>query len=284
MALGLAIGRIGCFLNGCCFGGVPANPLPWAVTFPEQSPPYMRQVEEGKILLHGMAFKGTATRQVVEISDVAPDSAAEKAGLQKEDQVVEIRAQMPEEKTPRILFNATEGADDQTATTPHDLSLGAAQRALLAIKGEGTQIIINTPEKEYSWKITKADEPPPRSLPVHPTQLYSAIDAGLLCLLLLAFDPFRTRDGQVLALMLTVHPIARFLLESIRTDEPKVYPLPFAAHGVSISQLISVLIFIGAIGLWCYIFLRMPRLDGSDLPPDETETEVVEPDIPPANV
>ncbi|HEY2147090.1 MAG TPA: prolipoprotein diacylglyceryl transferase, partial [Pirellulales bacterium] len=48
MALGLGIGRIGCFLNGCCFGGV-APTLPWAVEFPEQSPPYMRQVELGQI-------------------------------------------------------------------------------------------------------------------------------------------------------------------------------------------------------------------------------------------
>jgi len=31
-ALGLAIGRIGCFLNGCCFG-LPTN-LPWGLKFP----------------------------------------------------------------------------------------------------------------------------------------------------------------------------------------------------------------------------------------------------------
>lgn len=34
-ALGLGIGRLGCFLNGCCFGN-PAD-LPWAVRFPTQS-------------------------------------------------------------------------------------------------------------------------------------------------------------------------------------------------------------------------------------------------------
>lgn len=34
-ALGIAIGRIGCFLNGCCFG-VPAS-VPWCVHFPEDS-------------------------------------------------------------------------------------------------------------------------------------------------------------------------------------------------------------------------------------------------------
>lgn len=34
-ALGYAIGRIGCFLNGCCFG-LPAK-LPWGVVFPHGS-------------------------------------------------------------------------------------------------------------------------------------------------------------------------------------------------------------------------------------------------------
>ena len=43
------------------------------------------------------------------------------------------------------------------------------------------------------------DRPLPRSLPVHPTQLYSTIDALILCFLLLAFDPFRRRDGAVIA-------------------------------------------------------------------------------------
>lgn len=38
----LAFGRIGCFLNGCCFGK-PTN-LPWAVRFPYDSPPYRSQV------------------------------------------------------------------------------------------------------------------------------------------------------------------------------------------------------------------------------------------------
>ncbi len=37
-ALGLAFGRIGCFLNGCCFG-TPSD-LPWAVVFPTGSIPY----------------------------------------------------------------------------------------------------------------------------------------------------------------------------------------------------------------------------------------------------
>ena len=60
---------------------------------------------------------------------------------------------------------------------------------------------------------------PQRSLPVHPTQLYSSINAFLLCFFLLAFEPFKRHDGMVFALMLTIYPMARFLLEIIRTDE-----------------------------------------------------------------
>ena len=48
LMLGLAIGRLGCFLNGCCFGG--ACDLPWAVTFPALSPPHVHQVERGRPL------------------------------------------------------------------------------------------------------------------------------------------------------------------------------------------------------------------------------------------
>ncbi|MCU0641097.1 MAG: prolipoprotein diacylglyceryl transferase [Candidatus Margulisbacteria bacterium] len=35
ISIGYAIGRLGCFLNGCCFG-LPTN-LPWGVTFPAGS-------------------------------------------------------------------------------------------------------------------------------------------------------------------------------------------------------------------------------------------------------
>lgn len=38
LGLGLALARIGCFLNGCCFG-TPTD-LPWGVSFPPDSIPY----------------------------------------------------------------------------------------------------------------------------------------------------------------------------------------------------------------------------------------------------
>ena len=42
IALGIAIGRLGCFLNGCCYGDV--CDLPWAVSFPKHSPPWDAEV------------------------------------------------------------------------------------------------------------------------------------------------------------------------------------------------------------------------------------------------
>jgi phosphatidylglycerol---prolipoprotein diacylglyceryl transferase len=44
LMVGLALGRVGCFLNGCCWGATCDQP--WAVTFPYGSPAYESQVEE----------------------------------------------------------------------------------------------------------------------------------------------------------------------------------------------------------------------------------------------
>lgn len=58
-ALGLGFGRIGCFLNGCCFGKV-ASHIPWAVRFPrtldktgmvDGSPAFLHQYEVGLVHL-----------------------------------------------------------------------------------------------------------------------------------------------------------------------------------------------------------------------------------------
>lgn len=49
IALGLAIGRIGCLLNGCCYGADASASLPWAIQFPYGSDAYVDAYHQGRI-------------------------------------------------------------------------------------------------------------------------------------------------------------------------------------------------------------------------------------------
>ncbi|MBQ7109991.1 MAG: prolipoprotein diacylglyceryl transferase [Thermoguttaceae bacterium] len=54
LLLGVSIGRIGCLMNGCCFGG-PCD-APWGVVFPAGSPAHQLQMEEGATSLYGLTL------------------------------------------------------------------------------------------------------------------------------------------------------------------------------------------------------------------------------------
>jgi len=224
MLLGLALGRVGCFLNGCCFGGV--CDLPWAVRFPVGSPPYVQHAEEGKIFLYGLKLLGPDD-SLPTITEVEPGSPADGRGLK-----------------PGQTFRAVNGA---SVPTVYD-----ARWALIHAHRHGREITLEVAGMAQPVRIP-IPNPLPRSAPVHPTQLYSTIDALVLCLFLLAFDPFKRRDGEVLALFLTFYPINRFLMECIRTDEPGVW-------GTSLTgaQFLSLAILVGVVGLWWYLLRRPP--------------------------
>jgi phosphatidylglycerol:prolipoprotein diacylglycerol transferase len=221
--LGLALGRIGCLLNGCCFGG--ACDLPWAVTFPWGSPAHVRQAQADEIYLHGLKFAPDPRAAV--IAEVEHGAPAEQAGLRAGMRIASING------TP--VWNAD-----------------AARAMLFSVHEPGAPLsIVTVPDNApHRWVLAA---PVPRSHPVHPTQAYGAINGLLLCLLLLAYDPFRRRDGELIALALTVYPITRFLLEAIRTDELAIF-----GTGMSISQNVSLLVLLLAAGVWCYV-LRQPR-------------------------
>ena len=160
LALGIALGRLGCFMNGCCYGD-RCDDLPLGVTFPAHSSPWNDQVRRGLI--------------------------------------------------------------PQTAE---------------------------------------------RSLPIHPTQLYSALDGLVLLALVSAYYPLRRRDGEVLALLAVTYPITRFLIERLRNDEGAFFA------GMTISQNISVLIFAAGVLFWAWLSTR-PAIRYADTAP-----EIAAPQLP----
>jgi phosphatidylglycerol:prolipoprotein diacylglycerol transferase len=187
----------------------------------------MDQASSGKIYIHGLVFQGAADQPAV-IERVEPGSPAAEQGLTPGQQVV-----------------AVNGTRVKT--------VDEADRALLRTFGAGTSVSIQV-AGETQAKTWRLSGEAPRSLPVHPTQLYSLIDALLLFFFLLAYEPFKRRDGELAALVLTIHPVSRFLLEIIRVDEGAVFNT-----GMSISQNISIAIFVGGILLWTYLLRRRPR-------------------------
>lgn len=211
LMLGLAIGRIGCLLNGCCHGGL----CEFGLTFPMNSPPYLHQHSLGQ--LHGFTIGSGENRETVVVTEVQSGGPADVAGLRVGD---EIR---------RINGNAVptlESGRELLAMSPPQLELETDQ-GVVAVSMEAL---------------------PARSRPIHATQIYSAVNGGLLCLLTWSFYPFRRRDGEVFALMLTLYPVSRFLLEMIRNDEPGRFGTPF-----TISQIVSLVLLAAACGLWIYL-------------------------------
>lgn len=103
------------------------------------------------------------------------------------------------------------------------------------------------------------------SLPVHPTQLYSVIDGLVLLVLLSAYYPLRKRDGEVMAVLMLTYPLTRFLIERLRDDESAL------AFGFTISQNISILIFLGGL-VFCYYLSRLPVGRHADLASGPTES------------
>jgi phosphatidylglycerol---prolipoprotein diacylglyceryl transferase len=262
VVLGVAIGRIGCFMNGCCYGG--SSELPWAISFPWGSPPHAVQVERGQVPIQGILFQGTPADPPV-IAWVEPDSAAERAGLAAGQRVTRINGLPIASVEDAELLLIDLGKYFWKLSGDQSYLQSRLKDARIDPASLGSEISIRVAGENAPKGWTLAGSPL-GSRPIHPTQLYSFIDSMLLCLLLLAYYPFRTRDGELAALTMTIHPISRFLIEIIRVDEQPVFQTPW-----SISQNISLLILAGAICLWIYIWRRpaqiaWPAIKGEPLP------------------
>ena len=204
LVLALAIGRIGCFASGCCFG--KPSKLPWAVRFPYASnsfnsqilPNHNRNRPQPYLNLPSDFYDASRLKPYSELTDRQKKSVA-----------------------PGFLF---------------------------CFSGSATQSL---------------------NLFVHPTQLYSSSAAGLLSLTLFLLwrrnkkipaakkgRKFLSADGTVFALMFIFYSVGRFLMEFLRDDNPYEYGWWAVYKGGTISQNISIYIFIAGLVL-LFIFQRI---------------------------
>lgn len=234
MLLGLALGRIGCLMNGCCYGGV-CEGGPVCISFPKYSsvqrdklsPPYEHQLRLGQ--LHGIRIGADDAGKVV-IAAIDPAGPAAPTGIAVGTRIEELNG--------REIANVNE-AHIILATGPPTLTVQTADG------------------KRYRWTTAGF---PDRSLPVQPTQIYSSINALLLFAALWLFFPFRWKNGQVIFLTLGLYAIGRFVLEMIRTDESG-----YLGTSLTISQWVSVISLVALLALGFAIY-RQPRLNPSEWP------------------
>lgn len=227
MALGLAIGRVGCLLNGCCWGGVCDVPLP-AIEFPAGSSPYMQHLYTGQLL--GIKTEPSSNPlyyyRVTEVGN----------GIGKEIGLAEgesFSLSAPDAEQIRYI-------------------VGTAKADLTSVLIDGEQI----------GKVAVPLSKIPRSRGVHPTQIYSSINALVLCLFLWFYWHVRHNDGEVMGLMLILYPTSRFVLELIRNDEAGQF-----GTDLTISQCVSLLTIVCGIALFAYSRMFGTRAEVPKLKP-----------------
>lgn len=83
-------------------------------------------------------------------------------------------------------------------------------------------------------------------VPLHPTQILSAMSAFLIFAILFIMRKKKKFDGQLILLMCILYPIARFTIEFLRADErgPALFGI------LSISQFISLIVFVVSIVIY----------------------------------
>jgi len=147
--------------------------------------------------------------------------------------------------------------DPQTAFKVQTFTSVSTERFPLAV-----QFPTGTGAHGQHVKLKLIPENAPRSLPVHPTQLYEAVLAFAFAFALHVNFRKRRRAGDVFSLMLVGYGTIRFAVEFFRADNAPAY------LGLTISQVISVVfIFAGGLTLlWRGERMLQPQIVTNPLP------------------
>jgi phosphatidylglycerol---prolipoprotein diacylglyceryl transferase len=272
LAWGLAITRIGCFLNGCCWGSMcvdehdPARQkaaIPWAVRFPYSSPAMVQQYKFGEL---------TLPKELI----VNSPSGIENYPLPKEFIDAAIKDGGKTRERVQAQYNAASKAYDDLVKSQADAE--AQKRALAALEAArkarqeyGNALgIVDEQCRKYGLTLPEMAQFAScyRSKPVHPAQLYDTINGLLLSWVLGVIFYYRKRHGAVMGWFLILYSISRIFTELIRSDNP------LDVFGITISQAISTCTFVAGL-LWMWIiYTRLPMVSprvAPYVPPEDEE-------------
>lgn len=250
VSFGLAVGRIGCYLNGCCWG---------QVAVPESQPvPLTAELGQYPLL------SGHGVREQVTTPANTTTQLPQVWGLQTTTGFTYAH-DFSDPKAIRIKVDRLEpGSDAARALTKGD--------AILSVNGieVGSSAEALDPARWPRWKKTldleveqngvkKQVSITPKTVSVFPTQLYEVVSMGLLTVLLLAYQPFRRHDGQLIVLLMLGYGVHRWFNEAIRIE-------PTYALGMTLSQWISLAIIAGGVVLELYLRKTQVRLPKGPVP------------------
>ena len=253
---GLAFGRLGCYLNGCCFGGLCATvpsaepATPWAVRFPYGSPAHVRQWENREVTVPGeLVLSVPALLQPSLVPAATLDLPVDKRELPNrqyqdaQDAYEQAKAESPDSPRTAQLQQALKTAEIRKKKNDLKLvSLDWASRFPSRVAPERRTSVTELQDLASQF----------HSKPVHPAQLYAAVNALLLAGLLAAMFHRRKRHGMVMATLFVLYPITRIILELIRADNPH------DVAGLTISQSVSLGMIIVGVASLLILYKRMP--------------------------
>ncbi|MBL7220705.1 MAG: prolipoprotein diacylglyceryl transferase [Phycisphaerae bacterium] len=199
LMVGLAFGRAGCFLNGCCYGGRCDADWPLAARFPMYSQPLLK-------------FDGRPKNPFSVGAGVSPVYSH-----QLEQRAIELHRHGKEDSPGLAAMQQVDGhINPDPKLLDKSALLRHAEYSKDGKKAYAPVLALLAPESFSDEQIAIASAS--RSLPVRPAQALGFFNALLLASLLGVFFRHRRREGQVFAVLLVIYPITRFLLEGIRRD------------------------------------------------------------------
>jgi phosphatidylglycerol:prolipoprotein diacylglycerol transferase len=256
LAWGLAITRIGCFLNGCCWGATCVDEhdpdrhraqVPWAVRFPYGSPAMVQQYHFGQLTLPKELIVTIGSGETVPLSKDAIQLALADSGRTS-------KALQERMDAARKAFDAAKDAEPAARERLKKESDAASKAFLMHSASLVGQV--EAQARRYGLTLGQfaelADHYP--SKPVHPAQLYETISGLIISWLLSVMFYYRRRHGIVLPWFLILYSISRLLMEAIRQDNP------LDVAGLTISQAISLgTLTVGVVAL-IYIYRALPMV------------------------